>query len=314
MAKTAKRKLNDQKPNDQTQVKDLNSKTAKNVSSSIHKKLKRGNFPSSAVGTTANNNALPITENELANDQAGNLQKHYQTCNQSKKIAIMNEIPMHNAKCIPNVIISEPQTSNRTVISNDDGVRITVDPMEDEQFGPSTDYEDDQEDPIPSCFSDDDQDEQQADEQYLGNHNYDEYDQDDNVFEVDSVVQFNLSKQHKQQGSIHCHNFILDTNDVDSQQRGPEQGEEEAMCLLASNPHLGNIFKRMIQEGIQEETKKLVGHPIEKGNQNVVPQVLNQSNDRGTPQANNRPTMQLVKSPSDMTIYAPALARQDTDD
>lgn len=40
--------------------------------------------------------------------------------------------------------------------------------------------------------------------------------------------------------------------------------EEDAVKFLSSNPHLGNLFKKMIKEGIQEESKKQV-----KGNEMV---------------------------------------------
>ena len=73
--------------------------------------------------------------------------------------------------------------------------------------------------------------------------------------------------------------------------------EEEAATFLVTNPHLGNPFKKMIKKGIQEET-----HLMKKGNPQQHKTPVKQSRPgQGTP----------IKSPSDTTIYAPALSRTD---
>ena len=73
--------------------------------------------------------------------------------------------------------------------------------------------------------------------------------------------------------------------------------EGEAATFLVTNPHLGNLFKKMIKEGIQEET-----HLMKKGNPQQYKTPVKQSRPgQGTP----------IKSPSDTTIYTPALSRMD---
>ena len=73
--------------------------------------------------------------------------------------------------------------------------------------------------------------------------------------------------------------------------------EAEAMRLLAENPNLENVFRRMIRDGIREETQNLA-HPN--------PQVMEKQTQKtkGKKHPNNIIT---AKSPSDTTIYAPAL-------
>ena len=83
--------------------------------------------------------------------------------------------------------------------------------------------------------------------------------------------------------------------------------KEEAMNFLASNPHLGNIFKRMIREGIQEnkiQGKSTNQITLQKG------RVTEQTADRRVRKMEgmnaNEPLSKGIKSPSDMTLYVPA--------
>ena len=72
--------------------------------------------------------------------------------------------------------------------------------------------------------------------------------------------------------------------------------EEEAQNFVKQNPHLGNYFKKMIQEGIAEELRK-----PEKGKQ-----ITNNDKDD---KEKNKNKVNLIKSPSDTTLYAPAMKK-----
>ena len=86
------------------------------------------------------------------------------------------------------------------------------------------------------------------------------------------------------------------------------------MKRLATNPHLESIFKRMIKAGIQEETQSLqLSRPgLNKSSETLNKQI--EFNKTSTPVKeagmNNRGT-NVMKSPSDTTLYAPALKRVD---
>ena len=63
--------------------------------------------------------------------------------------------------------------------------------------------------------------------------------------------------------------------------------EERAMQFLAANPGVGKVFKKWIKEGIAEEAAK--------------------NKDKKTGELSRNHGLRAVKSPSDTTIYAPAL-------
>ena len=107
------------------------------------------------------------------------------------------------------------------------------------------------------------------------------------------------------------------------------QNEEQAYYFLATNPHLGNVFKCMIKEGIAEETAKITTLQAGKGlvnkrrqnDENTRNENQDMRNCNKVPDVNNKAVQQTraqaIKSPSDTTIYAPALkklpSRNDSD-
>ena len=88
---------------------------------------------------------------------------------------------------------------------------------------------------------------------------------------------------------------------------GP-QSEAEAMQFLETNPHLNNVFKKLIKQGIQEEREE-----IQKGMNDQNEQVNgNNLTSKPTCSRRGRPpniNKEAVQSPSDTIIYAPALRR-----
>ena len=72
--------------------------------------------------------------------------------------------------------------------------------------------------------------------------------------------------------------------------------DEDALRFIEANPHFGNVFKKMIQEGIAEEKRTSKGK-----NANIVVGI---QHDKCT---KNDSVISAIKSPSDTTIYAPAL-------
>ena len=82
--------------------------------------------------------------------------------------------------------------------------------------------------------------------------------------------------------------------------------------MITANPHLENYFKKMIKQGIQEEQRKSVSSP--KGTVEVLPGTSGEPmqaektprKETVTPKKNGK-TGEMIKSPSDTTIYAPAL-------
>ena len=92
--------------------------------------------------------------------------------------------------------------------------------------------------------------------------------------------------------------------------------EQDALNFMKSNPYFESAFKQMIKEGIQEEMKNLNSDRSRqdeegKSNENNVsePEGSNRIDKSGvtsTPKQTNQEKIPL-KSPSDTTIYAPAL-------
>ena len=85
-----------------------------------------------------------------------------------------------------------------------------------------------------------------------------------------------------------------------------EQAKQaEANQLLADNPHLGSIFQEMIQKGVREEVKRQMGEQTPKQGNTITRDITKRGNDRSL----NQPGPGVTKSPSDTTIYAPAVHR-----
>ena len=89
-------------------------------------------------------------------------------------------------------------------------------------------------------------------------------------------------------------------------QEGETATEEEAVRFLQANPRIDNYFKKLIRDGIAEENKNrqqevnLQQPPGKESNGMMV----------RTPQSKkNGREGHMVKSPSDTTIYAPALKK-----
>ena len=98
-------------------------------------------------------------------------------------------------------------------------------------------------------------------------------------------------------------------NKVDKLDFHTVNSEEDAEKLIASNPYIGNVFKRMIKEGIKEEVDKFklqekTGTDVTgKNNVDVRPRDIRVDNNKVVEREKPSP----VKSPSDTTIYALAL-------
>ena len=76
------------------------------------------------------------------------------------------------------------------------------------------------------------------------------------------------------------------------------------MQFLAENPHLGKVFRKMIQQGIQDDHDR---RSQAGSNQAGESSPKNQSVNSPTMEASKRGSPQIIKSPSDTTIYVPAL-------
>ena len=106
----------------------------------------------------------------------------------------------------------------------------------------------------------------------------------------------------------------LDRNRGNDQQNcatGPAR-EEEAMKLVEDNSYLKDFFMKMIQQGIQDEVKKQNLQPMRNENQAKTKEVKAQhgKQSKPNPEVNGEKSggnKRLVKSPSDTTLYAPAL-------
>ena len=81
----------------------------------------------------------------------------------------------------------------------------------------------------------------------------------------------------------------------------PPANEKEAVEFLATNPHLNDLFRKMIKEGIQQELEKR-----NKGKGKVQHKVDN-AKPTNTETGKNVVYHELIKSPSDTTLYAPAI-------
>ena len=95
------------------------------------------------------------------------------------------------------------------------------------------------------------------------------------------------------------------------------QNEQEAVDFLASNPYLGNLFRHMIKEGIQEEVGKHI-QKVEQKLQNNDSKINAGKGNKVNGKKKVKPTVKnfppCIKSPSDTTIYAPALRQLSNND
>ena len=112
--------------------------------------------------------------------------------------------------------------------------------------------------------------------------------QNNTVKYVDSEIQFNFRE-----------------NPSDEQEQ-----EQRAAKLLADNPGLGNYFQKLFQKGVQQEVNKQWKNKTgndESMKEKIYTGQSNIANSEETPLKTNQ--VHLVKSPSDTTIYAPALRK-----
>ena len=82
------------------------------------------------------------------------------------------------------------------------------------------------------------------------------------------------------------------------------ESEEQAYQFMATNPHFSNAFKRMIKEGIAEEAKAT--QPKGKSAANTAEQSKIKTN---LTKPKRRDMTVIPKSPSDTTLYTPALKK-----
>ena len=89
----------------------------------------------------------------------------------------------------------------------------------------------------------------------------------------------------------------------------PESSEVLAMRLMEENPQLGDFFKRVIKEGIKEgmEEQNEKFEQTSSSNRGKEKDKGLSTSDRCNTNSNR--VVQMVKSPSDMTLYTPALSK-----
>ena len=167
----------------------------------------------------------------------------------------------------------------------DDGIQLGVDPSEDE-------FEDSQTEPENS--GDEDFEPENSENSV---HNLEQ----DQVVEMAKIVEHNVQPNQYNNNS---------TNLDDRQKNGLAiDNEEDAMKYLTSNPFLEKAMKKMIQQSIAEENTnaakgKSMVTPLnspQKGT-DVIPVNVTSGNKTGKDNT-------LLKSPSDTTLYAPALRK-----
>ena len=89
-----------------------------------------------------------------------------------------------------------------------------------------------------------------------------------------------------------------------------EEGEVQAAQYLQSNPYLENLILKMVKDGIAQETCRL-SQGKEQGRLQIA-QVADNTERMTTPKRGgfkSKPR-NVTKSPSDTTIYAPALQKK----
>ena len=90
-------------------------------------------------------------------------------------------------------------------------------------------------------------------------------------------------------------------------------GEEEAAQFISENPYLGKVFKKMIKDGIAEETKSNKTNPKGRQGNNQNGNIWEKTDEESvpvtTPIKRIQKTTSPFKSPSDTMIYAPMLNR-----
>ena len=201
-----------------------------------------------------------------------------------------------------NKIIAGISGANEPVIFEADGMNFAIDVSED-QFTMETE-------------SDLDQDEEQIfDKDGDGLHKYDDHDEflqgavqpaREESIAADSEIQFGASVRSVKQPT----------------------NEAEAAQLLSENLYLGNIFKKMIKQGIQEEVAEL--KQLSTGSRSVDKGTVSQRTDqRHAAATHGEVTMQctpgnlsktvnriagMTKSPSDTTVYSMAMRKIGTND
>ena len=124
-----------------------------------------------------------------------------------------------------------------------DGIRVTVNASED-------DFEDEEYTDLSDCDPEmgDDQDEDSPDEEIILNDPTEGTD-------MPSTSTEGITPQGLMANPVESENSQI-----------PQiESEEQAYHFLATNPHLRNVFKRMIKEGVAEETRKLVIPKQSKG-------------------------------------------------
>ena len=97
---------------------------------------------------------------------------------------------------------------------------------------------------------------------------------------------------------------IAESSEVQFNYRTPQKivgptNEEEVARFMMENPYLNDIFKKMIQQGIQAEVQK----------QNVQGQQVTNSGKQGKAANKTNERINVIKAPSDTTLYAPALRK-----
>ena len=78
--------------------------------------------------------------------------------------------------------------------------------------------------------------------------------------------------------------------------------EEEAYQFMEANPHLGSVFRQMITQGIRDG--------LERQQENHAGEISTRDPPCVTPKVVVAKTHNAIKSPSDTTLYAPALRKR----
>ena len=117
-----------------------------------------------------------------------------------------------------------------------------------------------------------------------------EFEDSDGEIRSDAENEFEHDNHGKHDTKVKCNTMLTQRKTVKGQNLTLDQMTEEQ---ILSNPSVGNILSKLIDEKIEKRLANKTGHESETGNNNGK---------------FNSPA-RLVKSPSDTTLYAPALRK-----
>ena len=257
-----------------------------------------------------NSNSSTVSPFSATGSNQNRATKNFNNKGKPPKIIARNDFREAGLKLRSGKFISE-ENAEFVVGSQDgthfvaDGVRVDVHASEDEFENPPTDDDGDDLDQDPEL----DPADSELVDQELEDGQYPEEEEPDqrNLVTEELAEQDRLVGEQAMEG--HAQGRFSQQVDEDINfnfRREPARDNSRAQAerLLADNPHLGNIFQQMIQQGVEREVRKQIGQKTPKqgngkggGGNNPNPHKV----------TNPREKVGLIKSPSDTTVYAPAL-------